>query len=475
MYSITRRLLAIVLLSQLLLTGILTGVTLLYEREQHFRPFDATLEGRADSVVGAVQDADDEGDHIYLDTAALQLPGTDLYEVRDADGRVLGRSPNWTGLRDLAQLRQDGIRKYKERRTHYLAIVRHGTRVIDRTPKNAGVPRKFIVFYAAPTAPVWSELRRIAKFLALANSLILLVTGLLAALLLRRGMAPLKDLAEEAGKVSAKSWSFQPAPRVRKIRELATLVNALETALQGIERSFKQQQNFLSDAAHELKTAVAILKSSLQVLSLRERSPGDYQAGLEELTVDCQRMEELVLKMLLMARVEHAGSPTTESADLASCVRAVAARLQAAASLRGISLDIEAAHSVPVAIAEDECLTLIQNLALNAIQHSHEGARVRIGVSESDDKQIVLTVRDSGTGIPKEHLPYVFDRFYRGDRSRSRETGGTGLGLAICRAIVEMGDGEISIESVEGCGTTVTVSLPVAHEAPSISQPVGFR
>src|ERR1700689_5938891 len=122
--------------------------------------------------------------------------------------------------------------------------------------------------------------------------------------LLNRGLAPLRELAAEAAGVSADSWNFAPPQRARMVRELAPLTVALETAITGLERSFMQQRRFVGDAAHELKTAVAVLKSSLQLLTLKQRTAPEHEKGIERCQLDCDRMEEAVAKMLTLARVE---------------------------------------------------------------------------------------------------------------------------------------------------------------------------
>src|SRR6204780_2356972 len=134
--------------------------------------------------------------------------------------------------------------------------------------------------------------------------------------LLNRGLAPLRELAAEAAGVSADSWNFAPPQRARMVRELAPLTVALETVLTGLEHSFMQQRRFVGDAAHELKTAVAVLKSSLQLLTLKQRTALEYERGLERCQLDCERVEETVAKMLTLARAETNTTPSSALADL---------------------------------------------------------------------------------------------------------------------------------------------------------------
>jgi len=463
-YSITRRLVTTVLLVELLLTGCATAVSLLYERNQQLRSFDVMLRGRADSMLAAVQDSEDAQDNVVLETSGLDLPKSDLYDVREESGRPLGHSSNWNGA-DPAQLRQTKpFVNLTEGGKRYRGIVLHGVRMVDVEGAGPGIARKVVVFYAIPTRRVTRELWEAARFLTLFNSLLLLITGAVLILLLRRSMAPLSALAARAAEVTAQHWKFEAPPEARGARELKSLVEALEAVLSRLERSFQQQRNFVNDAAHELKTAVTVVKSSLQLVNYRDRTVQEYREGLNLCLTDCERMEDLVQRLLTLARFDQLdagrGQGLTPQSDVAECLRGVVAQLEPVAAVRGVAVVAELPESLEASIQEEDLITLATNVLLNAIQHSGAGAQVLLSAGTGDSTGIRIAVRDEGEGIPAEHLPFVFERFYRGDASRSRQTGGTGLGLAICRAIVEAYGGQISIESEERKGTVVTVDLP---------------
>jgi signal transduction histidine kinase len=302
------------------------------------------------------------------------------------------------------------------------------------------------------------------QFYAISSLALLAVTGAVMAWLLNRSLAPLHELAAEASTVSVNSWKFTPSERARATKELFPLVQALEAALQRLERSFMQQRRFVSDSAHELKTGVAVVKSSLQLLGMKPRSAEEYQAGLARCEADCERMEEIVAKMLTLARVDasaetHAPSVT----DVGQALQQVQEQLQPIADTRGITITRIVPEALSAHLAPQECSLLFSNLLLNALQHSVSGTTVSIqGHACNGYAEIQIT--DQGDGIPPEALPHVFEPFYRGDASRNRNTGGTGLGLSICKAIVDKAGGDIRITSQPGKGTTVTVQLPGLHE-----------
>jgi signal transduction histidine kinase len=229
-----------------------------------------------------------------------------------------------------------------------------------------------------------------------------------------------------------------------------------------LEHSFVQQRQFIGDAAHELKTAVAVLKSSLQLLTLRQRTALEYERGLERCLLDCERMEEIVAKMLTLARIEANAAPARGAiADLEECLRRAVRQFESMAELKRQSILIIGEGPVMVEAEAEQLQLLCGNLLLNALQHSPTGSSIRAFIKQ-EVTHAELAIEDDGEGIAPQDLPHIFDRFYRGDPSRSRKTGGTGLGLAISKAIVSRWQGTIDITSSVGIGTRVVVDLPSA-------------
>jgi signal transduction histidine kinase len=473
-YSITRRLIATILLVELVAALCISGAALIYERHVRFRSFDVMLRGRADSLLGAVQDAEDAQDNVMLDGTEVNLPREDIYQVQDADGRILGHSPNWTGPSTALLTAQTGkMQRVSVSGKHYRALKIEGLRIVDPGDKGGGIPRRVTIFYGSPVEHVWGEIWEAVGFYAITSLSLLAISGLLIFWVLNRGLAPLRELAAEASGVSVDSWNFVPPPRARQIKELAPLTVALETVLTGLEHSFLQQRRFVSDAAHELKTAVAVLKSSLQLLTLKQRTAIEYERGIERSQLDCQRMEETVAKMLTLARVEAPNAPAAVATDLTEVLRQVVQEFESMAELRRLQILVLAEEPLMVDIEPEQLQLLCGNLLLNALQHSPAGSAIR-AVVQQDGTQAELAIEDDGEGIAAQNLPHVFERFYRGDPSRSRDTGGTGLGLAICKAIASRWQGSIDIASTLGVGTRVMVRFPVST-LPSVSFKVAVR
>ena len=455
-YSMTRRVVSLVLLIELLFAVSTTTLAFFYERHEYFEALDIALRGHADSLMGAVVEAADDTDSVLLDVAGLQTPKDHLYEVWEKN-TLLGRTGDLTGANPALRDGPDAILKLKVGDRKYRAVRMHGMRVID--PATLKVRHNVVVLYAAPTAGVWRAVGRAARFFAIANAVILLLTGLLVYVFVRRSITPLYQLAGEASTIAANSWRFAPSEQARSVEELEPLVTALEGVVQRLERSFSQQRVFVSDAAHELKTSVAVVKSSIQLLSMKERTSAEYQAGLERCQMDCTRMEELVQRMLTLAMVEEGDlkHPVIEEVEVMPVVREVMDELATTAELRGVRLQCSGDEAVRAAITRDRWKTVCTELLQNAIQHSPQGEAVAVEAAVEGDI-VTVVVRNAGEPIAVEMLPHLFDRFYRGDPSRARSTGGTGLGLAICKAMIEQAGGRISVR--HGAGVEVRVDLP---------------
>jgi signal transduction histidine kinase len=469
--SLRKQIITVVLISQLLLAIGLTVAIVLYSRVQLLSSFNIMLEGRADSVLAVIHDAEDETQTLILDRERLSTPNSDLLEVWDENGSLIWRSPNWSGAPAAVTAGNSPTFELAQGRFSYRGIVVRKATIFDEEDNQPAPLRKVTIIYASSTRELDRRIFMIGLFASTASLLLLCLAGLFAAYGVSRGLSPMQELAKAAANVSIRNWSFSPPQEARTKRELAPLVNALEATLAGLQRAFDRERESTADAAHELKTAVAILKSSLQLLSCQRRSIEDYKKGLDHALEDCDRLEALVCGTLSLARArqwaEEGKSDDMQYVDIVNSCEQSVAYLQALAQSRGVKLQCLASDESVVRADPVNLQTVWVNLLQNAIQHSPSGSIVTVRVSPSGPATASIVIEDSGTGIPTEHLPYVFERFRRGDPSRSRATGGFGLGLSICKAIVQAYDGHIDIESADGAGTRVLVSFPALRRIPS--------
>ena len=465
--SIQRRLIASVLLSQIILTAglVIIGVVVTYERL--ISTLDTSMQAHATSVAVLVRYTEDASGHVYFDNSLLPESidpyHPDQFMVWADRTGFLTRSEDWP----------DGLQFQPGPSQHwnftYAGVPYHALRlthvpILDREEGKAFQPQTLTIVYASPTVRIRQQVRVAGISIALASLLLLGATTWLASWRIRQGLSPLQSLAQQASLVSTQSWKLQPPKEAEEIDELRPLTEAMIQMLSRLEYSFKQQREFIGNAAHELKTPVAVLKSTLQSLQQRPRSSEEYRGGLQASLQDLDRLEQLLQRMLRLARAEQwAQNPQRRELDLidvnSTCEEAVD-RIRSLAESRNTTIQL--ATNGPVLFrANAEDLQLVwTNLLENAVRYSPEGSSIQVTVGQTEDRARV-TVQDHGAGISAADLPRIFDRFFRGDPSRNRATGGFGLGLAIVKALVEAYSGTITAESTPGEGTSMTVELPL--------------
>jgi heavy metal sensor kinase len=249
--------------------------------------------------------------------------------------------------------------------------------------------------------------------------------------------------------------------------ELSRLARTLNGAFDRLGAALDRQTRFTADASHELRTPVSIVVSNAECGLRRDRSAEEYREALEKCLRAGRRMTGVVEGLLVLTRAD-AGELVlaTETVDLGTVVRETADFLAPLAAERGVAVNLNG-EAAPVTVRGDaeRLRNALGNLVSNAIRYNREGGRVDVSLSAGEE-EAVLTVADTGVGIPADARDRVFERFYRVDGARSRDAGGNGLGLAITKWIVEAHGGRISLESEEGVGTTVTIRLPRSAALP---------
>jgi signal transduction histidine kinase len=249
--------------------------------------------------------------------------------------------------------------------------------------------------------------------------------------------------------------------------ELDQLSRTVNQFLDRIAAYLSQSNDLLANSAHELRTPLAAIRSTVEVALGGDRTPQEYQELLAEVIDECASLERLVNQLLLLAETDSERlRARIEPVDLSTLVGRCVEMFSAAAEARQIELEGAIEPRIEVAGFGHHLRQVVNNLLDNALKFSQPGGRVRVEVVRDADGTAVLRVRDTGCGIRTADLPHVFERFFRGDKSRQRlaQTTGTGLGLSICQAIVAAHGGQIFVESEEGIGTTMTVRLPARLE-----------
>jgi signal transduction histidine kinase len=229
-------------------------------------------------------------------------------------------------------------------------------------------------------------------------------------------------------------------------------------ALTPVQEAFERQHVFVADASHELRTPLAVIRANAEFL--QERQPASEEAA--EIVSETDRLSSLVDSLLAVARGDQNGAVAYDELDLGAVVEGSAASMRSLATERGIALDVSAAPELRVRGSREQLRQLVVILVDNALRYTTSGGRVEVDVAGRDGSAVVA-VTDTGIGIPPEALGQVFERFYRADDARTRDSGGAGLGLAIARKLVDEHGGRIAAESAPGQGSTFTVTLPLAR------------
>jgi signal transduction histidine kinase len=316
------------------------------------------------------------------------------------------------------------------------------------------------------TDRLWHQVFEATRFYLLLCLATVVITALLLVFLAQRLLLPLRELASAAGSIKPTSLSFEAPVSAVETTELRPLAEALQRMVSRVRQAFEAEKRFFHDAAHELKTAAAVVRSSIQVLDMKPRTVEEYHAGLDRLLQDNERLEVLISRMLELDRYESKTPDAKVQTSLVDQAEFVVEALRTYAESRNVRVAVKCQTDPKVNLAVEAAQTLISNLLMNAIQHSASGAEVRVSIADKDAGEAALVVEDTGSGIAPENQQRVFERFYREDKSRSRETGGAGLGLSICKSIVEGAGGTIGIESELSRGTQITVCLKVVERVP---------
>ncbi|MCY7764237.1 sensor histidine kinase [Bacillus inaquosorum] len=329
--------------------------------------------------------------------------------------------------------------------------------------KEAGV-----IQMSALTAPLKDVLlRQISIYSTL--SLVALLLGLFTFLpVVRHTLKPLSQMVHMMGHINVGNLNKR-LPVYRKQMEIDTLAISFNHMLERIETSFKAEKEakerirqFVSDASHELRTPLTSIHGFIEVL-LRGAAlqPEQRERALNSMYEESKRATRLIEDLLFLAKIDRVPSFEMKRGDLDSLIREMEPQLSLLAKERKLQLLLED-HAEAV-FDGDKMKQVILNLVYNAVQYTDEktGA-ITISLQKNDDG-VMLMIADNGTGIAPEHLPHLFNRFYRADPSRSRKYGGSGLGLAITKSIIDSHNGTIDVKSEIGRGTVFLIRLPAAE------------
>ncbi len=394
------------------------------------------------------------------DTTSSDVNQGTLVRLLDAHGRLLGETPAFLALRVPGSSVTQPLQGTPWQGT-VLSTGDQEVRLYSRTLTSAGKP-VVVIQVGESLATLHTLLHQLVAALLVVGFLVLAACAAGSYWLAGRSFAPMKRLAETARKIQAGDLHQRvPVPPVRD--EMQYLAVTLNEMLDSLDESFSSQRRFVADASHELRTPVAVIRNKAEVALLRSRSQDEYCTALHSIHAETERLSYLISDLLALARGDEGQARfEREAVRLDTLVEAVTANAQGLAEERGITLSMQVPQPVTLIGDEARLIQVLLNLLDNAIRYTNPGGHVHMSLRTSG-AAAQLVVRDTGIGIAPEHLPHIFERFYRADPAR-RRTGGSsssGLGLSIVEWVVHAHGGAVAVESRVGRGSSFTVTLPL--------------
>ena len=318
---------------------------------------------------------------------------------------------------------------------------------------------EYLALAVQPRDEIVADLAVLRGVLLLAMPLLIGVAGIGGYWLTRRNLAPLASMAVQARQITHSNLETR-LDAGAAAEEFVVLSAAFNELLSRLDQSFDHMRRFVADASHELRTPLSIIRGEADVALSHDRSAAEYKQALAIVLDESRRLSHLVDDLLNLARAD-AGRVKLRVAEfylndlLAECCRSA----QTLAAAREVALECHCPGDVAFRGDEELIRRMVMNLIDNAIRYTPAGGRISV-VLQADRASVAVRVADTGVGIAPEVAPHVFERFYRGDKARSRQDGGFGLGLAIVKWIAESHRGAVELASTPGVGSTFTVTLP---------------
>jgi heavy metal sensor kinase len=380
-----------------------------------------------------------------------------IFEVAGPDGRWVYRAPRFlSALPSLKPVRGQGI---SFQTTNFEALQYRVARQQILVDGNV-----YLVDAAVPTEPFDQALDNFRLIEKRFLPLLVILASLFGYWLSGRALAPVNRIIQSAERVSVRNLSRRlEVPKAKD--ELRRLTEQVNLMLDRIETSVKRITQFTADASHDLRTPLALIRTSAELALRRPRSDSEYREALARILATSEETSELIEQLLMVARADaNVAQLNLEPTDLHPVLEAAGQKANVLASAKSLGFSQSLIHIARPVVANEAALErLFLTVLDNAVKYTAPGGRVALTLS-LHESQAIIEVHDTGIGIAAKDLPHVFERFYRADQARSRETRGSGLGLSIAKWIAESHNGSIDLESTPGQGTKVTIRLPLLAE-----------
>ncbi len=329
-------------------------------------------------------------------------------------------------------------------------------------PIRSGEALEGVLVYVSQVQEIYESLRDMQLKILCWMAIVAVAVLLVNALLLRTITRPIGELNEGIARMSQGDLSARVMPRGNN--EFAALARAFNSMSERLEQLDKSRSQFVSNASHELKTPMSTIKLLIQTLIYQDPpDPRMTREFLTDVNKEIDRLTDIVSDLLTLVNIDNGAKLNLEALDVGSLLQEQVKRLAPLARENGIELDCSAKDRLEIMGDALKLQQVVYNIIDNAIKYTPRGGEVHCALTRSG-KKAVIRVSDTGVGIPAEDLPHIFDRFYRVDKARSRDTGGTGLGLSIVKQFVTLHGGTIEARSEPGKGSTFIIELPLASK-----------
>jgi len=418
---------------------------------------DRTLSDTANQVIGSARVRP------FLDIQVITLPELDVFgsnvyiEVLDREGTIARQSAN---LQRFARiLDQVGLRSVENSPRPVTRNVRAGSAHLRVLTVPLMVKDQPVGYLQVGTVreQVDAALGLLFVVLVVSGLGAIVAAAIVGRLMAGRALGPIDTITQTALAISRADDLDKRIPQVGPQDEVGRLAKTFNVMLDRLEGLFRAQQRFVADISHELRTPLTTIRGNVDLM---RRMKSMDEESLNAIQAESDRMTRMVGDLLLLVQADAGQTVRREHVELDTLLLEVYRQMRPIAE--GIELSIGEEDQVSVMGDTDRLKQLLLNLVDNACKYTPKGGRVILGLRRAEG-WAVLTVTDTGIGIPAQDLPHIFERFYRVDKARSRAAGGAGLGLSIVQWIVQAHGGKIGVQSELNKGTTFTIHLPLAE------------
>lgn len=385
--------------------------------------------------------------------------GAGLLQVADDKGEVIFESPAFGSPdRALPQIQSQTATFF----TSNLDEVQY--RIASMGIRTGG--EVFKVRTAVPTEPFDQALDRFRAILKETLPALILLASLMSYWLSGRALRPINEIIETARQIGVRNLSTRlSVPRANG--ELRSMAETLNEMLERIEQSVRRITQFTADASHDLRTPLALIRSTSEFALRKPRTESEYRKALTRNLITSIETTRLVENLLALARADAGAADLKfERIDLATRLKRAAEDAAVLATDKDIQLE-SSGIAGPIWVRADRLAMdrVFRILLENAMKYTPRGGCVGVSSRETDSSTAEVSIRDTGIGISETDLPHIFERFYRADQARTRETGGSGLGLAIARSFLDLHGGSIEVQSQHGSGSVFLIRMPLSSSS----------